>query len=251
MAIDLNSDSGESFGNWKMGDDATMMTIVTSANIACGFHAGDPHVMRATVTQAAANGVSIGAHPAYRDLPNFGRVFVDVPPAELTDAVIYQIGALQAMTKACGTKVSYVKPHGALYNTIWHHEAHAAAVVQAIVEVDPSLPLLCMPNTVVERIANERGLATVIEAFADRAYTPEGTLASRRIEGSVIHDPQAVAARVVRMATEGTVETVDGGVIELTARSICVHGDTQGAVEIARTVRGALADAGVELAPFA
>lgn len=251
MTIDLNSDSGESFGNYTMGDDATMMTIVTSANIACGFHAGDPHVMRTTVMEAARNKVSIGAHPAYRDLANFGRVFVDVPPAELTDAVIYQIGALQAMSQVCGTKVSYVKPHGALYNTIWHHEEHAAAVVDAIVAVDPSLPILCMPNTAVERIAGERGLTPVIEAFADRAYTPEGTLVSRRIEGSVIHDPEAVAQRVVQMATQGTVRTIDGDTIELQARSICVHGDTQGAVEIARTVRAALEQAGVELTPFA
>jgi UPF0271 protein len=251
LRIDLNSDSGESFGNWKMGDDAKMMTIVTSANGACGFHAGDPHVMRATVTAAAANNVTVGAHPAYRDLPNFGRVFMDLPPAELTDAVIYQIGALQAMSKACGTKVSYVKPHGALYNVIVHHEAHAAAVVKAVAEVDPDLPILCLPGTVIERVTREAGLNPVAEAFADRAYTPEGTLVSRQVPGAVLHDPVIIQQRVVQMATEGTVTAVDGSTVQLNAQSICVHGDTPGAVAIAQGVREALESAGVELVSFA
>lgn len=249
--MDLNSDSGESFSNWTMGDDAAMMQIVTSANIACGFHAGDPCVMRATVTAAAENGVSIGAHVAYRDLAGFGRVFIDVPPAELTDAVIYQMGALRGMAHACGTEIRYVKPHGALYNTIVHHEEQAAAVVEAIRQFDDSLALLCLPGSAVEQIGSDAGLRTVREAFADRAYTAEGTLVSRREQGAVIHDPEQVAARVVQMASERTVTAIDGSTVALDADSICVHGDTAGAVEIARSVRQALAGAGIELAPFA
>lgn len=249
--MDLNSDSGESFSNWKMGDDATMMGIVSSANIACGFHAGDPRVMRETLTAAAAEGVAVGAHVSYRDLANFGRVFVDVPPAELTDAVIYQIGALRAMAQVAGTDVRYVKPHGALYNTIVHHEEHARAVVKALTEYDSSLALLCLPGSAVERLGAEAGLRTVREAFADRAYTAEGTLVSRRLDGSVLHDPAEVAQRMVQLATEGTITTIDGETIEMHADSICVHGDTAGAVEIARTVRDALVEAGVEIAAFA
>lgn len=249
--MDLNSDSGESFSNWKMGDDATMMGIVSSANIACGFHAGDPRVMRETLTAAAAEGVAVGAHVSYRDLANFGRVFVDVPPAELTDAVIYQIGALRAMAQVAGTDVRYVKPHGALYNTIVHHEEHARAVVKALTEYDSSLALLCLPGSAVERLGAEAGLRTVREAFADRAYTAEGTLVSRRQPGSVLHDSAEVAQRMVQLATEGTITTIDGETIEMHADSICVHGDTAGAVEIARTVREALLEAGVEIAPFA
>ena len=249
--MDLNSDSGESFSNWKMGDDATMMGIVSSANIACGFHAGDPRVMRETLTAAAAEGVAVGAHVSYRDLANFGRVFVDVPPAELTDAVIYQIGALRAMAQVAGTDVRYVKPHGALYNTIVHHEEHARAVVKALTEYDSSLALLCLPGSAVERLGAEAGLRTVREAFADRAYTAEGTLVSRRQPGSVLHDSAEVAQRMVQLATEGTITTIDGETIEMHADSICVHGDTAGAVEIARTVREALLEVGVEIAPFA
>ncbi|MDO5494677.1 MAG: 5-oxoprolinase subunit PxpA [bacterium] len=250
-AVDLNSDSGESFSNWTMGDDATMMTIVSSANIACGFHASDPRVMRETLEAAAANGVSVGAHVAYRDLANFGRVFVDVPPAELRDAVIYQMGALRGMAQVAGTDVRYVKPHGALYNTIVHHEEQAQAVVDAIVAFDSGLALLCLPGSAVERLAREAGLRTVREAFADRAYTAEGTLVSRRIEGSVIHDAELVSQRMVQLATQGTVTTIDGEAIPMEAESICVHGDTAGAVEIARKVRDALVGAGVEISPFA
>ena len=249
--IDLNSDSGESFSNWRLGDDATMMRVVTSANIACGFHASDPMVMRETVTAAAANGVSVGAHVGYRDLANFGRVFVDVAPAQLRDEVIYQIGALQAVAKVVGTTVRYVKPHGALYNTIVHHTAQAEAVATAIAEVDDSLTVLCLPGSEFGRIAAEKGLRVVREAFADRAYTPDGTLVSRREAGSVLHDPDEIAARVVRMATDRTVVATDGTTIPIEAASICVHGDTAGAVAIAQACRAALEAAGVELKAFA
>ncbi|AFV88816.1 LamB/YcsF family protein [Acidipropionibacterium acidipropionici ATCC 4875] len=248
--MDLNSDSGESFSSWRMGDDDAMMAIVTSANVACGFHAGDPSVMRSTITAAAANDVAVGAHVSYRDLAHFGRVFVDVAPNELINEVIYQIGALQAMAAVVGTRVRYVKPHGALYNTIVHHSAQAEAVGQAISEVDDSLAVLCQPGSEIARIAEKKGLRVVCEAFADRAYNPDGTLVSRCESGSVLHDPDEIAARVVRMATDHQVIAIDGTVVGLDAESVCVHGDTPGAVAIAAAVRSALADAGIEPARF-
>ncbi|AXE39482.1 LamB/YcsF family protein [Acidipropionibacterium virtanenii] len=249
--IDLNSDSGESFSSWRMGDDEAMMRIVTSANIACGFHAGDPGVMRSTITAAAAHDVAVGAHVSYRDLHHFGRVFVDVAPAELTDEVVYQIGALQAMARVVGTPVTYVKPHGALYNTIVHHTAQATAVADAIKEVDESLAVLCLPGSEIARIAGRKGLRVVHEAFADRAYNPDGTLVSRREPGAVLHDPAEIGRRVVRMAADHQVVAADGSVLDLDADSVCVHGDTPGAVGIAAAVRSALTDAGIEVTRFA
>ncbi|GAA1636718.1 LamB/YcsF family protein [Georgenia ruanii] len=248
--MDLNSDVGESFGSWTMGDDESIMRVVSSANVACGFHAGDPVVARATCAAAAQEGVTVGAHVSYRDLAGFGRRFMDVSPAELTNDVIYQIGALQAMAAAAGTTVRYVKPHGALYNTIAKHEQQARAVVEAIRTVDESLPILVLPGSVIQREAEAAGLRAVVEAFADRAYNADGSLVSRRLEGSVIHDPEAVAARVVQMATDSTVETLDGQTIGVDAESVCVHGDTPGAVAIATAVRAALEDAGVPVTSF-
>ncbi|KAE8764694.1 LamB/YcsF family protein [Georgenia thermotolerans] len=248
--MDLNSDVGESFGSWTMGDDESIMRVVSSANVACGFHAGDPVVARATCAAAAREGVTVGAHVAYRDLAGFGRRFMDVSPAELTNDVIYQIGALQAMAAAAGTTVRYVKPHGALYNTIAKHEQQARAVVEAIRTVDESLPILVLPGSVIQREAEAAGLRAVVEAFADRAYNADGSLVSRRMEGSVIHDPEAIAARVVQMATDSTVETVDGQTITVDAESVCVHGDTPGAVAIATAVRAALEEAGVPVTSF-
>lgn len=251
MQIDLNSDSGESFSNWRLGDDQAMMAIVTSANVACGFHAGDPSVMRETVSAAAAHGVAVGAHVSYRDLYNFGRSFIDVAPAQLRDEVIYQIGALQAIADVVGTKVSYVKPHGGLYNAIVHHADQAQAVADAIAELDDTLAVLCLPNSVIGRIAAQRGLRVVYEAFADRAYNPDGTLVSRRTDGAVLLEPDEIAARVVRMATQREVVAIDGQVLALDAESVCVHGDSPGAVAIAKAIRTALDDAGVTLAAFA
>lgn len=248
--MDLNADSGESFSNWKMGDDATMMGIITSANIACGYHAGDPSVMRATTAVAVQNDVAIGAHVGYRDLYNFGRSFVDVAPTQLVNEVIYQIAALDAFAKIAGSSVRYVKPHGALYNTIVHHTDHAEAVVQAVAEYDDSLAILCLQGSEVGRIAAERGLRVVHEAFADRAYNPDGTLVSRRLAGSVLHDADQIADRVVQMATENTVVAIDGSVVQLDAQSVCVHGDNPAAVAIAGAVREGLTKAGVELRPF-
>jgi 5-oxoprolinase (ATP-hydrolysing) subunit A len=248
--IDLNSDLGESLGNWKLGDDEAMLDIVTSANVACGFHAGDSLTLQRTCAQAAERGVVVGAQVGYRDLAGFGRRFIDMEAAELTADVIYQIGALEAMCRVAGVRVAYVKPHGALYNAIVHHEEQAAAVVAAVVALDPSLHVMGLPGSAFLRIAQEAGLSTVAEAFADRAYTSEGHLVSRRQPGAVLHDPELVAARMVRLATEGRITAVDGTEIEVRADSICTHGDSPGAVEMARALRTALTGAGIEIAPF-
>lgn len=248
--VDLNSDLGEGFGIWPMGDDKALLEIVSSANVACGFHAGDPTVLRRVTEQAAERGVVIGAQVGYRDLPGFGRRFIDVDPAELVNDVIYQIAALDGFARIAGSKVRYVKPHGALYNAIVTHVEQAAAVVKAVQLYDSSLPVMGLPGSEWLRLAAEAGLTTVAEAFADRAYTPEGTLVSRRLPGAVVHDPDEVVRRTVRMAVDGTVEAVDGSVVSVRPRSLCVHGDTPGAVEIARRVRDGLVAAGVDLRPF-
>lgn len=250
MPIDLNSDVGESFGNWTFGDDARILGSVSSANVACGFHAGDPVGIRATCAAAAARGVSVGAHPGYRDLAGFGRRFLDVEPNELTDDIVYQIGALQALAAVAGTRVRYVKPHGALYNTIAVHERQARAVVRALCEVDDSLPLLVLPGTVIEAEARSAGLRTVIEVFADRAYMPDGALVPRREPGAVLHSEADVVAHVLRMATDGEVVAIDGSRIRVDAESICVHGDTSGAVAMASAVRSALESSGVPVRAF-
>ena len=248
--IDLNSDLGEGFGVWPLTHDDALLGIVTSANVACGFHAGDPSVLRRVTGRAAEHGVSVGAQVGYRDLAGFGRRFIDVDPAELVNDVIYQIAALDGFARVAGTRVSYVKPHGALYNAIVTHAEQAAAVVEAVRTYDANLPVLGLPGSEWLRQAEAAGLRPVREAFADRAYTPEGTLVSRRLPGAVIHDPDEVTDRVVRMATEGAVTAVDGSVVAIAPESICVHGDTPGAVDIARRVRDALARAEVRLAPF-
>ncbi len=249
--IDLNSDVGESFGRWTLGDDEALMPLISSANVACGFHAGDPSTLRRTCTWAAGHGVSVGAQVGYPDLAGFGRRFIDIDPAELTDHVIYQIGALQALAAASGTTVRYVKPHGALYNAIVHHRDQAAAVVDAVRVVDPTLPLLGLPGSAVLQIAEDAGLRTVREAFADRAYTAEGTLVSRREPDAVLHDPELVAARMVRLVTEGVITAVDGSEVTVRAESICVHGDSADAVGMAREIRAALERAGVSIGAFA
>jgi UPF0271 protein len=250
-AVDLNADLGEGFGRWPLGDDDAMLATVTSANVACGFHAGDPLIMRRTCAAAVAGGVVIGAQVGYRDLAGFGRRFIDVPPAELTADVIYQIGALEAFARVAGGRVAYVKPHGALYNAIVTHEEQAAAVVEAVCRYDSGLPVLGLPGSAWLRQAAAAGLTVVREAFADRAYTPEGTLVSRREPGAVLHDPRQVAERCVRLVTRGEIQAVDGTVVPVDAQSICVHGDSPGAVEMARTVAAELARAGATLTPFA
>jgi UPF0271 protein len=249
-AIDLNSDVGESFGRWSLGDDAAMMASVSSANVACGFHAGDPSVIRATCEAAAAAGVVVGAHVGYRDLAGFGRRYMDVDPRELADDVVYQIGALQALAAAAGTRVRYVKPHGGLYNAIVHNTAQARAVVDAVKAVDPSLPILGLPGSEVLRLAEEAGLRAVSEAFADRAYNPDGTLTSRSQPGSVLEDPESVAARVLQMTTGETITAVDGSELLINAESVCVHGDSPGAVAMAVAVKRALDAAGITIKAF-
>ncbi|MDQ2757739.1 MAG: LamB/YcsF family protein [Actinomycetota bacterium] len=249
-SIDLNSDLGEGFGQWQLGDDEALLGVVTSANVACGFHAGDASIMRAVCSEAAQRGVAIGAQVGYHDLPGFGRRFIDIEPQALTQEVVYQVGALQAFARIAGSRVAYVKPHGALYNAIVHHEEQAAAVVAAIVDLDPTLPVLGLPGSVWLLQAQEAGLTTVSEAFADRAYTPEGTLVSRRLPGAVLTDADEIARRCVAIATGEPITDVDGGPLTLTAGSICVHGDTAGAVEIARRVKDALREAGVTVTSF-
>jgi UPF0271 protein len=248
--MDLNSDLGEGYGAWRMGDDASMLAIVTSANVACGFHAGDPAGILDTLREAAARGVVVGAHVSYPDLVGFGRRRMDPSSRELVADVIYQIGALQGLAAAAGTRVRYVKPHGALYNTIAHDQRQAADVITAILAVDPGLVLLGLAGSPLLRQAQERGLKTAAEAFADRAYTDEGALVSRREPGSVLHDPEQVAERMLRLVETGEIETVTGRRVRLQADSICVHGDSPGAVAMARRVRERLAQAGIVLRPF-
>ena len=249
--VDLNADLGEGFGVWRLGDDDALLGVITSANVACGFHAGDPSTMRRVCDRAVERGVVIGAQVSYRDLAGFGRRFVDVEPAELADDVLYQLAALDGVARASGGRVRYVKPHGALYNAVVTHEAQAAAVVAAVRDLDPSLPVLGLPGSALLRAAADAGLRTVAEGFADRGYTPDGTLVPRREPGALVHDPAAVAARAVRMAADGRVEAVDGSTVAVEVESVCVHGDTPGAVELARAVRTALTAAGLGPAPFA
>ena len=250
MHIDLNSDLGESFGRWELGDDKALLSIVTSANVACGFHAGDPSTLRRTTAEAAARGVAIGGHVAYRDLAGFGRRFMEVPPTELTDEVLYQLGALSVFARLSGQSLRYVKPHGALYNAIVHHEEQAVAVVEAVRAFDPELPVLGLPGSRFLEKAERAGLPTYREAFADRAYTPAGTLVSRREAGSVLHDPDAIAARCLRIARGEPITAIDGTEILVEADSLCVHGDSPGAVEIARAVAERLRAEGITVAPF-
>ncbi|MFE7405079.1 LamB/YcsF family protein [Isoptericola sp. NPDC057559] len=249
--VDLNSDLGEGFGRWTLGDDEAMLDVVSSANVACGFHAGDPATIRRTVRLAAARGVAIGAHVGYRDLAGFGRRDIDVPSAELQADVVYQIGALQALAAAEGARVTYVKPHGALYTTAAVDERVAADVAAAVAAVDPSLVLLGLPGAAALAAGEAAGLPTAAEAFADRAYSPAGTLVPRSAPGAVLHDPEVVARRMLRLVTEGVIEAVDGTEVAVRADSVCVHGDTPGAVTMARRVREAFDAAGVALAPFA
>lgn len=248
-AVDLNADLGEGFGRWALADDEALLSLVTSANVACGFHAGDPATLRRVTAGAAAAGVAVGAHVAYRDLAGFGRRFVDVPPAELADDVVYQIGALEAFARLAGTRVRYVKPHGALYNAIVHHEAQAGAVVDAVRAYDASLAVVGLPGSAVLRRAEAAGLRTVREAFADRGYLPTGELVPRSQPGAVLHDRDAVAERVLRLVVDGEVEAVDGTVLRPGAESVCVHSDTPGAEDLLRAVRARLAAAGVDVRP--
>lgn len=249
-SIDLNSDLGEGFGHWQLGADDKLLDIVASANVACGYHASDASIMRRVCHRAVGHGVAIGAQVGYRDLPGFGRRFIDIEPDALTNDVMYQIAALQGFAQVAGSRVQYVKPHGGLYNAIVDHEEQAAAVVDAVATYDRSLPVLGLPGSAWLRLAGEAGLTTVREAFADRAYTPDGKLVSRRKPGAVLEDPDTIAQRCVAIATGEPINDVDGGRFSISADSICVHGDTQGAVEIAQKVHDALTAAGISVASF-
>ncbi|HWM60292.1 MAG TPA: 5-oxoprolinase subunit PxpA, partial [Pseudonocardia sp.] len=230
---------------------AAMLDVVTSANVACGFHAGDPTTLRRTCALAAQAGVVVGAQVGYRDLAGFGRRFIDMEPGQLADDVLYQIGALQALCRVAGTAVRYVKPHGALYNAIVHHEEQAAAVVAAVRDYDPGMPVLGLPGSAFLRAAQAAGLPTVREFFVDRGYTPDATLVPRSRDGALLHDPDDVTERVLRWVRDGVVAAVDGRPVRVEAESLCVHGDSPGAVAMARAVRAGLEGAGVPLAPFA
>jgi 5-oxoprolinase (ATP-hydrolysing) subunit A len=248
--IDLNADLGESFGAWSMGDDERMLDVVTSANVACGFHAGDPSGILGTLAAAADRGVAVGAHVGYPDLRGFGRRAVDLPAADLMADTVYQIGALQALARAAGTTVGYVKPHGALYNRIVHDDVQARAVVDGILAVDPSLPLVGLPGSRTQSVAEAVGLEFVAEAYADRAYRADGTLVPRSEPGAVLHDADEIARRMLALVEHGTIAAVDGTTVRIEARTVCVHGDTAGSVGIAVALRSTLERAGVRLAPF-
>ncbi len=248
-SVALASDIGEGLGPWRLGDDDALLEIVTSANIACGFHAGDPGIMRRTCATAVANGVAVGAQVSYRDLHGFGRRYVAVPGPELTDDLLYQLGALEAFARLAGGRVGYVRAHGALYNVSATDTEHAQALVDATVQYDQGLPLLCQADTEVWRLGEEAGLRLVSEAFVDRAYTAEGLLQPRTEPDALLTDAAEAAARAVRMVTEGWVTAVDGSEVELRAEVLTVHSDTAGAVEMARGTRTALEAAGVELVP--
>ena len=249
--IDLNCDLGEGYGRWTLGDDDALLSVVTSANIACGFHAGDPNTMRRSCRTAAENGVVIGAHVGYRDLVGFGRRQLVIDPEDLINDVVYQIAALDGFARLAGSRVGYVKPHGALYNTVVADPVQATALAEAVHRYDPGLVLLGLAGSPGLSRARDRGLESVEEAFADRAYDREGKLVPRGLPGAVIHDVDAIVQRCLSLALHGEVTAIDGSVVPLRPRSLCVHGDTPGAVAIARAVRASLLDAGVLLAPFA
>ncbi|MEU7431325.1 5-oxoprolinase subunit PxpA [Streptomyces sioyaensis] len=248
--IDLNADLGEGFGRWQLTDDEALLSVVTSANVACGFHAGDPSTMRRVCELAAGHGVVIGAQVSYRDLAGFGRRAMDVPPDELTDEITYQIGALEVFARAAGARVGYVKPHGALYNRCVHDEEQAHAVIAGIRAAGGALPVLGLPGSRLHEAAREAQLPVVGEAFADRAYTAEGTLVPRREPDAVIHDPDEVVKRALGMARDQAVTSRDGTRVALTARSLCLHGDTPGAAGLARRVRSELTASGVHIRSF-
>jgi UPF0271 protein len=249
--IDLNADLGEGFGRWRLTDDEQLLSVVTSANVACGFHAGDAVTMRRVCDLAAERGVRIGAQVSYRDLAGFGRRAMDVPSEELAAEVAYQIGALEIFARAAGSRVSYVKPHGALYNRVVHDEEQARAVIDGVLLAGAALPVLGLPSSRLLELAGKAGLPTVTEAFADRAYTAAGTLVPRTREGSVITDGDAVVERSLGLARAGTVVAHTGERISVRARSLCLHGDTPGAVDLARRVRERLESSGVRVEAFA
>lgn len=251
MHIDLNCDMGESFGMYTLGLDEQVMPLISSANVACGFHAGDPQVLRRTVDLARRSGTGVGAHVSFPDLAGFGRREMNATPAEVENDTIYQLGAIYGFCRAAGVPLRHIKPHGALYNMAQKDRPLADAIVRAVAAFDRNLLVFAQPGSALEAAAEAAGLTAVSEVFADRAYNADGTLASRKLPGAVIDDPDQAAARAVRMVTHGSVTAIDGTEVPLRAATICVHGDTPGAVELIRRIRDGLAAAGVTVAPAA
>ena len=250
MPIDLNCDMGESFGRYTIGNDEAMMPYITSANIACGLHAGDPLVMEHTVHLAQEHGVGIGAHPGFPDLQGFGRRVMQLAPEEAEAFVLYQIGALAAFAKAAGGELVHVKPHGALYNLAARDRPLAEAIIRAVARFSRQLILVGLANSLLVEAGLEAGLPVAREAFADRAYEADGSLRSRRLPGAVLEDPAQAVEQVVRIARDGLVVAYSGEEVPVQAETICLHGDTPTAVEIAKTIRGELEAAGIEVMPM-
>lgn len=248
VRIDLNSDLGEAFGPWPMGQDALLMPVISSANVACGVHAGDPGTMRATVRLARAHQVAVGAHPGFPDLQGFGRREMRMTPQEVEDLVLYQVGAIAGVARSEGVRLQHVKAHGALYNMACRDEALADAIARAVVAFDPALVLFGLPGSALLQAGLDAGLPVAAEAFADRAYLSDGSLAPRSLPGSVIHDVDAVVARAVEMVVDQSVVAMDGTRIRFEADTLCLHGDTPGAAALAAAVRRGLEDAGVTIA---
>jgi len=249
MRVDINSDVGESFGAYSIGHDTGLMKSITSANIAAGFHAGDPSVLRATIRTAKAHGVAVGAHPGFPDLVGFGRRELNVTAREAEDLVLYQVAAVAGMASAEGMRIQHVKPHGALFNMAVRNAELAAAIARAVAAFDPMLLLFGLPGSEILKAGRSEGLRVAAEVFADRAYEPDGSLASRRKPGSVIHDPEMVVERAVRMVKDHTVVAIDGSVVPLQADTICVHGDTPGSDDLAASIRAGLERAGITVKP--
>jgi UPF0271 protein len=248
--VDLNADIGEGFGHWRLGDDEALLGLITSANVACGFHAGDAVTMRRLCDWAADRGVAVGAQVGYRDLPGFGRRRIDYDLTELRDEIIYQIAALDGFCRLQGEKVRYVKPHGALYNTATVDVWQASAIVAAIVDYDRHLPVLCLPGSSLAACAENGGVRVVLEGYVDRAYLADGTLVPRGQPGAVISDVDTVVSRAFQLATAAEITAQDHTRIASPVESVCVHGDTPGAVDLTRRIRESLDAAGVRLAPF-
>lgn len=249
MRVDINSDVGESFGAYSIGHDTGLMKSITSANIAAGFHAGDPSVLRATIRTAKAHGVAVGAHPGFPDLVGFGRRELNVTAREAEDLVLYQVAAVAGVASAEGMRIQHVKPHGALFNMAVRNAELAAAIARAVAVFDPMLLLFGLPGSEILKAGRSEGLRVAAEVFADRAYEPDGSLASRRKPGSVIHDPEMVVERAVRMVKDHTVVAIDGSVVPLQADTICVHGDTPGSDDLAASIRAGLERAGITVKP--
>ena len=249
MRVDINSDVGESFGAYSIGHDTGLMKSITSANIAAGFHAGDPSVLRATIRTAKAHGVAVGAHPGFPDMVGFGRRELNVTAREAEDLVLYQVAAVAGMASAEGMRIQHVKPHGALFNMAVRNAELAAAIARAVAAFDPMLLLFGLPGSEILKAGRSEGLRVAAEVFADRAYEPDGSLASRRKPGSVIHDPEMVVERAVRMVKDHTVVAIDGSVVPLQADTICVHGDTPGSDDLAASIRAGLERAGITVKP--